>query len=251
MGKRSEHNPGHEVGETGGPSRSVGLPVGLPIWLLVGGATVLGTALPVALHYGEHGVVNGHQIALAFFFWLNVIIAFWEICLFLHIDLIRRQYEGFVRDYRGRELDRVIELFTSKVPLGRALATETWAEIWSSYSLFDESYADKRSFGYFIDIGNGFTTLVPSLLFAYGMTFQILPARVLGIIGLVFSYQMLYGTLVYFSSFILNKRFRGHRPFDLAIFVGLSNGLWTVFPIWAIGASIWMIYNDSYALFGV
>ncbi len=220
-----------------------------PIWLVIVGVTVLGTALPVGLHYRAHGVVNGHHVALAFFFWLNVIIALWEICLFRHIDLIRRQYEGFVRDYRGRELDRVIELFTSRVPLRRVLATETWAEIWSSYSLFDESYADKRSFGFLIDIGNGFTTLLPSLLFLYGMTFQVLPARALGIIGLVMSYQMLYGTLVYFASFVLNGRFRGHRPFDLAIFVGLSNGLWTVFPIWAIGVSIWMIYNDSYAIF--
>ncbi len=233
---------GREAQVGGGPS--------LPLWLVVGGATVLGAALPVALHYAEHGVVNIHQVALAFFFWLNVIIALWEICLFLHIDLVRRQYEGFVRDYRGRELDRVIDLFTSKLPLRRVLATETWAEIWSSYALFDESYADKRSFGFFIDIGNGVTTLVPSLLFAYGMTLEPFSARALGILGLVVSYQMLYGTLVYFASFVVNKRFRGHRPFDLAIFVGLANGLWTVFPIWAIGASIWMIYNDSYALFG-
>lgn len=209
----------------------------------------LGTLVPVALHRAAHGVYNLPQIAFAFFTWLNVLIALWELCLCFRIDLIERQYEGFRAQYRGRELDRVIELFTAPLSLARALSPSHWAEIWSSYALFDASYADRRSFGFFIDVGNGFTTLVPSLLFIYGMTFEIMPARALGIVGLLLFYQMLYGTIVYFFSFIFNKRYRGHRPLNLAIFVGLSNGLWMVFPVWGIVLSIALIYSDSYALF--
>ena len=51
-------------------------------------AVVAGTALPIVLHHEAHGVLNPHQIALAFFLWLNTIIALWEICLFLRIGLI-------------------------------------------------------------------------------------------------------------------------------------------------------------------
>lgn len=209
----------------------------------------VGTLVPVALHRAVHGVYSPVQISLAFFTWLNVMIALWELCLCFKIDAIERQYACFRAQYRGRELDRVIELFTAPLSLARALSPSHWAEIWSSYALFDESYADRRSFGFFIDVGNGFTTPVPSLLFIYGMTFEIMPARALGIVGLLLFYQMLYGTIVYFFSFIFNKRYRGHRPLNLAIFVGVSNGLWMVFPVLGIVISIALIYSDSYALF--
>lgn len=36
-------------------------------------------------------------------------------------------------------------------------------------------------------------TIIPSVLFALGMTFDLMSARVLGMMGLVLNYQMLYG----------------------------------------------------------
>jgi hypothetical protein len=212
-------------------------------------ALVIGTGIPVALHHHVHGVWSPLQIGLAFFLWLNAIIAFWELCLFLRIDRIEEQHARFVVEYRGRELDRVKEFFTSRVPLRSIFAPTTWAELWSTYSVFDESYADRKSFGFFIDVGNGFSTIVPTLLFLYGMTFEVLPARVLGIVGAILFYQMWYGTLVYFGSFLFNKRYVGHTPGNLAIFVGLSNGLWFTFPVVGIWASVQMILHDSYRAF--
>jgi hypothetical protein len=219
------------------------------IYQVVFFAVVAGTALPIALHHAVHGVVSPHQIGIAFFLWLNTIIALWEICLFLRIDLIEKQYERFRREYAGRELDRVKDFFGARVALSKVLSPSTWAEIWSSYALFDESYANRKSFGFFIDVGNGFSSLVPSLLFLYGMTFHALPARVLGIIGLLICYQMWYGTIVYFSSYVMNKRYVGHTKGNVAIFVGLSNGIWLTFPIWAMWAAIRMIDESSYAVF--
>jgi len=212
-------------------------------------AVVLGTAAPIALHHQEHGVFNPHQMGLAFFLWLNAIIAFWEICLFFRIDLIEEQYAGFKDAYRGRELDRVKDFFFSKVSLAGIFSLSTWAEIWSSYSVFDESYADRKSYGFFIDVGNGFSTLIPSLVCAYGMTFHVLPARVFGILAILLCYQMWYGTLVYFGSFLKNRRYRGHSWTNLALFVGLSNGIWFTFPLWGIWAAIRLIYDDSYVVF--
>jgi hypothetical protein len=230
----------------GAPPTSGGI---LRVWNIVLLAVVGGTAAPIALHRHFYGVFNPHQMALAFFTWLNAIIALWEICLFLRIELIEKQHRRFAIDYRGRELDRVRDFFGASVPLGRVFSPTLWAELWSTYSIFDDSYADRKSFGFFVDIGNGFSTLIPSLLFLYGMTFEILPARVFGIVGLLLFYQTWYGTVVYFASFVLNKRYRGQSLLNLALFVGMSNGLWLTFPLWGIYASISMIQSDSYALF--
>src|SRR5262245_58857740 len=141
------------------------------VWSVIVIALVAGASVPIALHAHVGGGFNAGQAVLAVFLWLNAIVALWEICLFLRIDLIRAQHERFVVDYRGRPMDRVRDFFMTPVPAGRLFSPSLWAELWSSYSLFDESYADKRSFGFFVDTGNGFVTLVPSLFFLYGMTF--------------------------------------------------------------------------------
>jgi hypothetical protein len=219
------------------------------VWNVILMTIVIGTALPVVLHYETHHVVNVHHVVLAFFLWMNTIIALWEICLFLRIDLIEERHGRLLARYKGRELDGVKEFFSRPVPLRQILSPTLWAEIWSTYSIFDDSYANRKSFGFFVDIGNGFTTLFPTLLVLYGMTFDLVPARALGIVALLIFYQMWYGTLVYFASFIFNKRHVGMSPLNLAVFVGLTNGLWLTLPLWGIYASIVMIYQDSYALF--
>jgi hypothetical protein len=209
---------------------------------------VAGAAIPIALHHHAYGTWNVHQIALAFFLWLNVIIALWELCLFARIGAIEHDHEALRAQYRGRELEAVRCFFATPVPLRRLLSPALWSGIWSTYALFDDSYANRRSFGFAIDVGNGFTTLVPALLFLAGMTYDLMPARALGVIGLVACYQMWYGTIVYFFTFVFNKRYRGHTRGNLALFVGLSNGLWFVFPLWGMAVSIALIDIGSYAL---
>jgi hypothetical protein len=212
-------------------------------------AVVTGTAIPLALHHRMYGGLDADQVALAFFLWLNVIIALWEICLFLRIDHIEIQHARFVVEYKGRELDRVKDFFGARLALGKIFSPTTWAELWSSYSIFDESYANRRSFGFFVDIGNGFSTLIPSLVCLYGMSYELMPARALGLVMLLVNYQMWYGTVIYVVSFLFNRRYVGHTRFNLALFVGLSNGLWLVFPLWGMYAAITMIYSGSYAIF--
>ena len=220
------------------------------VYQVVVAVVVLGTVAPVLLHHEAHGVWNAHQMGLAFFLWLNFIIALWEICLFLRIDRIEADYARFREEYVGRPLDRVKDFFGMKLSPSQILSPTTWSQIWSSYALFDPAYADRKSFGFWIDTGNGFSTSIASLLCLYGMTYQALPARAFGLVLLIACYQMGYGALVYFWSYVFNRRYVGHTAVNLAIFVGLSNGIWIVFPIWGIWAAIQMIYADSYAVFG-
>jgi hypothetical protein len=221
----------------------------LPTAAVIGIAVVLGTSFHIWLHRSVHGVYNPTQIALAFFLVINVLVAWWEIALFVCQDQIQTEYHSTREPYRGREMTRIAEVFARPVPVVRVFRFREWTSIWSSYSLFDPGYSDRRSFGYNIDVGNGFTTLIPALLFAFGMTFELMPARVLGILGVIVFWQMFYGTAVYFFQFFNNRRHQGHSLRDLLLFVGLTNVMWFVFPLWGLSASIQLIMDGSYALF--
>ena len=222
------------------------LRVGTLVLLFLG----VGIAAPVALHFSLHGAVNVHQIGMAFFLWLNVMINLWEFCLLRHIDLIEQDAKRYIPEYKGRELQRIFDFFGKPLRPRQFFASRTWSEVWSSYAVFDPSYADKSSFGFWIDVGNGFSTLLPALFVLYGMTFQVFPAWVLGLVGLLMLWQMFYGTVVYFSSYLLNRRYKGHTVKNLIVFVGMSNLLWMVFPIWGAVVCLELLMSNSYAVLG-
>lgn len=217
----------------------------LRVWMVVAAFVVTGAGVPIALHTERYGLHVG-QIVLVTFTWINVMIALWEISLNLRISLIERQHEQFVADYRGRELDRVIDFFTAPIRLREIMRPSTWAQVWSSYSLFDPAYANRRSFGFWVDSGNGYVTLIPSLLFIYGLTFDIMPARTLGIMGLIIFWMMFYGTVIYYVAYFFNKEYVGHTARNLAIFIGGTNSLWIIAPAWGMVVSTILINTDSY-----
>ncbi len=203
----------------------------------------------VVIHHHYHGVINVHQIALAFFLVLNVLINFWEIGLLVCRDTIRKEYEATHESYKGRETARADQLFSRRIPILKPLFFSQWTGIWSTYALFDPGYVQRNSFGFIIDVGNGVTTLVPAALFAFGMTFPMMPARVLGIIGVMMFWQMFYGTILYFFQFFFSRRHVGHSRKNIVLFVGATNGMWFIFPIWGMIVSVWMILQNSYTIF--
>ncbi len=225
-------------------TRSAGLTV--PTVWVIGFVVVGGTIFHGWLHHRVHGVYSGTQIALAAFLVINVLINWWEIALLVCQDQIREEYELFKETYRGRALECVAQVFARPIPLLRVLSFREWTTVWSSYSLFDPGYADRRSFGYNIDVGNGFTTIIPSIVFTFGMTFELMPARALGILGIVIFWQMFYGTALYFFQFFHNRRHRGHSLRDLILFVGATNVTWLVFPLWGLATSIQLVWDGSY-----
>ena len=226
-------------------ARGVTIPTITAITVFVVGLT----ALHIWLHYRTHGVFNATQIGLAFFLVVNVMIAWWEIALFVSQDKIKAEYDELRESYRGREMEACTEVFSRPIPITRLLAFDEWTRVWSSYSLYDPGYSDRRSFGYNIDVGNGFSTLIPATLFAFSMTFEFIPARILGIIGVIIFWQMFYGVVVYFFQFFNNKRYVGHSPKDIFLFVGVSNAAWAIFPLLGLWASIQLILDGNYSVF--
>jgi hypothetical protein len=219
------------------------------VWHFIVLCIVIGTGIPLYFHYSEHGVINHIHCAVTFFLWLNIIICLWEICLFFKIDHIAEQYKKYQEAYTGREMELTGKFFNMKLTLSNFLSPVLWSEVWSIYAMFDESYADKKSFGFTADVGNGTVTLIPSILLLIGMTYPILPAQVLGILGLLVFYQMIYCTTVYYAAYMFNKRYKKLSWPARIIIVGGTNCFWILIPLVGFYASVIMVLENSFSIF--
>lgn len=173
-----------------------------------------------------------------------------EICLSLHIASIRAEYKTLLAKHGKNPVQAVLNLMSRDLSLAEMLTLKTWASIWSVYSLYDTSYSNQESFGFFVDFGNGWVTILPTALMLVGMTFHgIVSARVLGLINLVAFYQECYGTVMYVVSYLFNKRYVDRSPVECALVVGISNSLWFFFPIYGMYLCYDLIVTDSYSVF--
>jgi hypothetical protein len=197
---------------------------------------VVGAWAPfVWAHREVHGVVNPAHLALTLFNAVNVLICVWEHALFLHRGKIKREHARLKRKHGDRALPKPLCLF-EHVSLSRALSYEHWSVIWSQYALLDPSYADQRSFGFWIDYGNGVVTLPATLLLSHAATYAgknayFLSTEAVAVVGIVVNYQMLYGTVLYFCNYALNGYARGASNASVATVI-VANAIWIVFPGW-------------------
>jgi hypothetical protein len=213
---------------------------------------LLTTSIPIYLHYTEHNVFNVYQIALSFFLPLNMLICIWEIGLGLYITKIKKDYKDQLKIWKGNEFGSIIDFFHTPLTLYQLFTLKYWTRVWSTYSLYDPSYSNIESFGFFVDVSNGWSFLIPSGIFLYSMTYDPpVDARTLAVMGLILFYVMFHGTCIYFLSFFLNGRHKKFGAFEVGLFIGGSNGLWFVFPLIGVFACYVMIQSNSYDIFRV
>jgi hypothetical protein len=201
-----------------------------------------------ALWYLPYNPSNVIVCALLAFNNLNILISICEILLGINIDFIKEDYQILCKKYRGQKWKAVLAFLT--MPLPNVLDANAWSKMWSTYALYDPSYQNNESFGFFIDFGNGMSTIPPCLLWNYAMAFpnHVSPLWV-GCIGIASYWQILYGTIVYGLSFCYNKRYKGMTWLELAGFVGVSNSLWFVFPILGLYCSVCILRDGNLSLF--
>lgn len=225
------------------------------MWLFLVIYVLVSTGVPAYWHWKRHGAVNTKQVSLSFFLGLNAIVCLWEMCLYFEIALIAKKHKIYVEQFKGRAIQSALDFFVLDVNPGNIMSTKLWAEVWATYSVFDASYANRQSFGFFIDVGNGFTTLLPTIAFLVGMTAHdeaglaelgpiSVSARTLGVVGMLSFYQQFYGTCVYFFSFLMNKRHKALTTFEVAVFVCFTNGLWFGLPLLGMHVS-WDLINSN------
>ena len=94
---------------------------------------------------------------------VNILICIWEIILWVHQDQVIHLYNGYKKKLSRSQLPSPLFLF-SDVSMSDALSLKFWADVWGTYALLDVSYAQPGSFGYNADVGNGFSTLIPTIL---------------------------------------------------------------------------------------
>ena len=203
---------------------------------------------------GARAVVLGDfdmvHAAMILFFSVNLVICCWELCLIVRPDYIEERAEHWQRFWRETKRSPPVEFLTGKVPLSKSASPTLWADVWASYSHVDGSYADRTTYGYNVDIGNGLITPVPTLVLFVAYTFGLIPALVAGIIGAMLFWQLVHATSVYWISFFMAGRHARIRRRDLYAYVFALNSPWILFPLLGIYVSIRLIVDGNYSVLG-
>eukprot|EP00814_Leptocylindrus_danicus_P011667 CAMPEP_0116017214 /NCGR_PEP_ID=MMETSP0321-20121206/7919_1 /TAXON_ID=163516 /ORGANISM="Leptocylindrus danicus var. danicus, Strain B650" /LENGTH=211 /DNA_ID=CAMNT_0003487373 /DNA_START=29 /DNA_END=664 /DNA_ORIENTATION=- len=193
-------------------------------------------------------------LSVLFFNHLNLFISFCEITLGLHISTIKEDYKMLKEHYKGKEFDACIAFLTFPInSIGELFdGRRVWSKMWSTYSLYDPSYQNYESFGFFIDVGNGWTTILPTTIVDLAIVRpDIMSEYVLlvGCVGIATYWQMMYGALIYYLSYFFNERYVGKSSGEIAGFVGFSNSLWVIFPLVGIYASVRVLDDGDFRVF--
>ena len=222
------------------------MPAGLFAALVVAVLTLLG----IGARYQVHGDLNALHALLSLFLSINLLIAYWEIALFLRRDLVETR-TAYWREWRQRTgRNPAVEFLRTRVPLVRMLSPTVWADVWATYSQFDDSYADRRTFGFNVDIVNGFLTPVPTLIVYAAYTFRVLPALVAGIVGVILFWQVMYGASVYLISFFVAGRQARISRRNLYAWIVAPNSPWMAGGLLGVYVSIRLITDGDYSVLG-
>ena len=204
-----------------------------------------------AVFHRLHGDLSPWYALLSLFLSINLLICYWEACLFLRRDYIAQRAEHWRE--RGAATGRppgILFLF-SGVPLGSVLSPTAWADVWATYCVYDDAYTDRRSFGFNCDVGNGFATPIPSMILLASLTTGFLPATVAGILGVALFWQWVYVTSLYTVSFYMSGGHREIGRLDLLVWVWAPNVLWVVVPMFGLYVAVRLILDGSYAVLGL
>ncbi|MDE0700054.1 MAG: hypothetical protein OXH61_04930 [Acidimicrobiaceae bacterium] len=222
----------------------------LPAGLLAALKIALIAALGIALRQYWHPDVGIMYLVLALFLSTNLVICYWEICLFFRRDYIETRTDYWRERQQETGRSPAVEFLKSKVPLKAALSPTVWADVWATYSVYDGSFADRRTYGFNVDVGNGFVTVVPSVILYATITTEFLPPIAAGVLGIMMFWQWTYATSAYWMSFFVAKRHRRITRSELYILIWGTNAPWVLCPLLGFYASIRLVVDDSYRVLG-
>ncbi len=222
----------------------------LPAGVLAALKIALVAILGIAHRLYWHGGIDVTYLVLALFLSTNLVICFWETCLFFRRDYIESRFAYWQQRRRQTGLNPSLEFLTTRVPLRSAFSPTVWADVWATYSVYDGSFADRRSYGFNVDVGNGFITAIPTLALYAAFTTEFLPPLAAGILGVMFFWQWTYATSAYLMSFFIAKRHRGITRSELYGMILGFNAPWIVFPLLGLYVSIRLVTDGSYSALG-
>lgn len=222
----------------------------MPVWLFCIVAIAAPGLAGVVVRFLLYGDLDPLHVLLSLFFSINLLVSYWEICLYVRRDHIERRV-AFWREQKEQRRRSPTSLFLrQRVTFDRVLSATFWADVWASYALYDGSYADRRTFGFTCDIANGFLTPLPSMVLYATFTVPFLPAVAAGVLGAMLCWQWVYVTSGYWVSFFVAKRHRQLRLPEALLHVHLANSLWVLLPLLGIYVSVRLVVDGNYGVLG-
>lgn len=223
---------------------------GIPAVVVAAAAIVLLTGLGIGTRYHLYGDLAVVPCLFSFFFSTNLLICYWEICLFFRRDDVERRARYWQSRQRETGRSAAVEFLTTRVPLRQVLSPALWGDTWAAYSTIDPSYSDRSTFGFNADIGNGFVTPVPTLLLYAAYTAGFLPPVVAGIIGVGLFWQWAYVSSLYWVSYFVAGRQAHVARREVYICVGVLNAVWVLFGVFGLYVSIRILLDGGYGVLG-
>ncbi len=101
------------------------MPVGLFAALVVALLALLG----IGTRYYVYRDLNVIHCLLSLFFSINLLICYWEVCLFLRRDHIEKRTEDWRRWQRETGRTPASEFLSTKAPLKQILSPTLWADV--------------------------------------------------------------------------------------------------------------------------
>ena len=208
------------------------------------------TLLGIGTRYYVHGDLNAIHGLFSLFFSTNLLICYWEACLHLRLEHIEKRAVYWRARQRETGRTPAVEFLTTRVPLSRMFSPTVWADAWATYSMFDASYSDRRTFGFVVDIANGYFTAVPTLILYGAFTVGFLPAVVAGILAAMLFWQWTYVSSLYWVSFFVAGRQALITRRELFVYIGAPNAFWVLCPAFGLYVSVRLILDGNYGILG-
>lgn len=211
-------------------------------------AAVAGGA--VAVRFLLHQSIDPLHTLLAVFLAVNILVCYWELCLFRHRGRVGSRLAHWRSQVRESGVSATRAYLTMRLPRP-SLSPAFWADIYGAYAVYDPSYADRGSCGFNVDVANGFWTLLPSILLLANYSSPFLPAAACGFIGVAIFYQWIYVTALYVQSFFVAGRQAAIARADVVIYIWTINGAWILCAILGLYVSLNLVMDQHYGVVGL
>ena len=222
----------------------------VPFWCVPLTAVLLLWLIGNATAFTHHGSVSFVYSVVSVFLSINLVVSYWEICIYLKRNYVEERSKYWIeRGHRGLT-SPAMEFLRQRVPLSRVLSPTVISEAFAAYAYYDRSYSDRRTYGFLADVSNGFVTPIPSALLFATYTVPFVPALAVGVLGVMLYWQWVFTSTVYWWSFFVGGGQNRISRKDMYLYVWSTNGVWIVFPLVGLYASITMVIEGSYGVFG-